>query len=148
MTIAPEALAIPTFGWCVLYVQEVETSARFYIEALGLPVRFVHESGTYTELETGSTALALCDRGGAAQSCGMDFEQPNRQAPTSNITLICADVEAQWEQAIQFGAEPVSAPSVKPWGQVCAYVRDPDGHLIELATAIERQPERMTGLRE
>jgi lactoylglutathione lyase len=138
MTNTPPALPTPTLGWCVLYVEDVATSARFYSEALGLPIRFVHESGTYTELETGATALALCDRGGAAQSCGMDFEQPNRQAPTSNITLICADVEAQWARAIQFGAEPVSAPSAKPWGQVCAYLRDRDGHLIELATAIER----------
>jgi lactoylglutathione lyase len=138
VTITPDPLDAPTFGWCILYVQNVADSARFFSEALGLDIRFAHESGTYTELETGATTLALCDRAGAAQSCGLDFEQPNRQAPTSNITLVCLDVEAWWTHALQHGAEPVNAPAAKPWGQVCAYLRDPDGHLIELATAIER----------
>jgi lactoylglutathione lyase len=131
-------LSPPTFGWCVLYVGNVEESTRFYAGALGLSIRFVHESGGYTELETGGTALALCDRAGAAQSCAMTFEHPNNQAPTSNITLVCSDVAAHWAHALHFGAEPISAPAAKPWGQVCAYLRDPDGHLIELATAIER----------
>jgi lactoylglutathione lyase len=137
-TVEAGVLSPPTFGWCVLYVGNVEASTRFYAGALGLPIRFVHESGEYTELETGGTTLALCDRDGAAQSCGMTFEHPNHQAPTSNITLVCADVATHWAHALHFGAEPISAPAAKPWGQICAYLRDPDGHLIELATAIER----------
>ncbi|MBB4843275.1 catechol 2,3-dioxygenase-like lactoylglutathione lyase family enzyme [Paucibacter oligotrophus] len=32
------------------------------------------------------------------------------------------------------GATPVKAPLTKPWGQTVAYVRCPDGSLVELCT--------------
>jgi catechol 2,3-dioxygenase-like lactoylglutathione lyase family enzyme len=38
------------------------------------------------------------------------------------------------------GAEPVVAPTDRPWGQRTAYVRDPDGHLVELAEQVEEPP--------
>ena len=139
MSIDSQSLEAPSFGWCILYVDNVENAARFYADALGLEVRFAHESGTYTELETGATTLALCDRASAAESSGLTLERPNSPVVTaSNITLVCSDVEGRWTHALQHGAQPVSAPVAKPWGQTCAYVRDPDGHLIELATAIDR----------
>jgi catechol 2,3-dioxygenase-like lactoylglutathione lyase family enzyme len=31
------------------------------------------------------------------------------------------------------GVEAVTPPTDRPWGQRTAYVRDPDGHLVELA---------------
>jgi lactoylglutathione lyase len=139
MPIDSQSFETPIFGWCILYVDNVESAARFYAEALGLAVRFAHESGTYTELETGATTLALCDRASATESSGFVLDRANSPTATaSNITLIYSDVEARWTHALQHGAQPVSAPVAKPWGQTCAYVRDPDGHLIELATAIDR----------
>jgi lactoylglutathione lyase len=35
---------------------------------------------------------------------------------------------------VEAGAAPVSEPATKPWGQDVAYVRDPDGVLIEIAS--------------
>jgi lactoylglutathione lyase len=43
-------------------------------------------------------------------------------------------VAAAYERAVGQGAEPVTAPHTKPWGQDVAYVRDADGNLIELAS--------------
>ncbi|WP_353954881.1 hypothetical protein [uncultured Methylobacterium sp.] len=34
------------------------------------------------------------------------------------------------------GALPVAAPMTKPWGQTVAYVRDGDGVLVELCSAV------------
>ena len=31
----------------------------------------------------------------------------------------------------------MTEPETKPWGQDVAYVRDPDGNLIELASPVE-----------
>ncbi|RBB92417.1 VOC family protein, partial [Pseudomonas sp. MWU12-2115] len=45
------------FGYTIIYVPEVETSLRFFEQAFGFKRRFLHESGTYGELETGSTTL-------------------------------------------------------------------------------------------
>ena len=49
-----------------------------------------------------------------------------------------ADVAASldfFERAVKAGAALLKAPASKPWGQV-AYVRCPDGRLVELCTAI------------
>lgn len=47
----------PSLGWVLLYVDDVASATRLYTTAFGLTTRFEHESGDYTELETGSTTL-------------------------------------------------------------------------------------------
>jgi uncharacterized glyoxalase superfamily protein PhnB len=37
---------------------------------------------------------------------------------------------------VEGGAEPVTPPQTKPWGQDVAYVRDPDGNLVEIASPV------------
>ena len=44
------------------------------------------------------------------------------------------DVSAAYERALGAGAIGVSPPAAKPWGQVCAFVRDKDGIVVELCT--------------
>ena len=44
------------------------------------------------------------------------------------------DVAAAFERAVAEGAEAVQPPQTKPWGQDVAYVRDPDGNLVEIAS--------------
>ncbi len=47
------------FGYAIAYVDDVEAALRFYEGAFGLTRRFLHESGDYGELDTGSTVLAF-----------------------------------------------------------------------------------------
>ena len=47
------------FGYTIIYVPDVAASLAFFERAFGLTRRFLHESGTYGELETGATALAF-----------------------------------------------------------------------------------------
>jgi lactoylglutathione lyase len=124
---------VPTFGWCVVYVDDVQASSAFYQSAFGLSVRFMTPEGDYAELETGSTALALCNRALGRESTGLALDS---RYPMSNITLVVEDVATLWQQAIESGARPQKPPATKPWGQVTAYVLDPDGHLVELATPV------------
>lgn len=44
------------------------------------------------------------------------------------------NVEKAYKKAINEGAIPLVPPKEKPWGQTVAYVRDPNGILIELAS--------------
>lgn len=124
----------PTFGWVLLYVDDVAASTRFYTEAVGLGVKFADESGTYTELDTGPTTFALCARSLAADSSGLALAPPG--SPAGNVTFVVHDVAAAYERAVGHGAVPVLGPTTKPWGQTVSYVRDPDGHLVELATTV------------
>ncbi len=42
-------------------------------------------------------------------------------------------MEAAFEAAVNAGATKIAGPKVKLWGQTVAYVRDPDGVLVEIA---------------
>lgn len=53
------------------------------------------------------------------------------------ITLVVDEAEelaAVVSNAVSVGAVPYVEATKKPWGQTVAYVRDPNGILIELAT--------------
>src|SRR4051812_47968997 len=119
------------FGFTILYVSDVEASLAFYERALGQRRSFVHESGQYGELETGSTALAFAAHELAAESV-RDLAKVDPSG--FEICLVDEDVEQAYKRAVDAGADAVSKPEEKPWGQHTAYVRDPDGTLIEIAS--------------
>jgi lactoylglutathione lyase len=122
------------FGYTILYVRDVGASVELYERAFGQRRRFVHESGDYAELDTGATTLALASHGLAAENLGDAFRPPEPGAPAFEVCFVTDDVGGAYQRAVQAGAESVSAPQTKPWGQDVAYVRDADGNLIELAS--------------
>jgi lactoylglutathione lyase len=124
------------FGYTILYVSDVEASLEFYERALGQRRRFVHDSGQYAELETGDTALAIAAHELAAANLPGVY-RPNDQPgtrPAFEVCFVTDDVQGAFDRAITGGAEAVTSPQTKPWGQDVAYVRDPDGNLVELAS--------------
>jgi lactoylglutathione lyase len=125
----------PTLGYVLLYVPDVARAVAFWQKAFGLALRFAHESGTYSELETGATALGFVSEETARENGGAF--RPNRLAgePAGIEVALCTrDVPALWKRATDAGATAIKAPTTKPWGQTVAYVRDPDGVLVELCT--------------
>jgi lactoylglutathione lyase len=124
------------FGYTILYVSDVAASLDFYERALGQRRRFVHESGQYAELETGPTALALASHELAAANVP-GLYRPERRAgaqPTFEVCFVTDDVQGAFDRATGAGAEEVTPPQTKPWGQDVAYIRDLDGNLVELAS--------------
>ena len=123
------------FGYTILYVADVAASLDFYERALGQRRRFVHESGQYAELDTGETALALAAHELAAANLpGVYSEDPVGTRPVFEVCFVTDDVQGAFDRAITEGAESVTPPHTKPWGQDVAYIRDPDGNLVELAS--------------
>jgi lactoylglutathione lyase len=124
------------FAYTILYVRDVGRSLAFYESAFGLQRRFLHESGMYGELETGSTTLAFAAEAIAQANLAGGFQaaDPSRPPAASEIAFATPDVQSAFERAIGAGAVSAAAPETKPWGQTVAYIRDPDGHLVELCT--------------
>jgi lactoylglutathione lyase len=124
------------FGFTILYVRDVAASLRLYEQAFDQRRRFVHESGDYAELDTGATTLAFASHDLAESNLPDAFRRPGPGSPGQafEVCFVTEDVEASYERAVREGAEPVTAPQTKPWGQDVAYVRDADGNLIELAS--------------
>jgi uncharacterized glyoxalase superfamily protein PhnB len=125
----------PRLGYVIHYVRDVAATLDFHERAFGLARRFLHESGTYGELETGGRALAFAAED-MVKDAGASF-RPTRAEETPpgiEIALTTPDVQALFDRAVAAGATPLAPPARKPWGQTVAYVRDADGLIVELCT--------------
>ncbi|MEP6505905.1 MAG: VOC family protein [Betaproteobacteria bacterium] len=123
------------FGYTILYVDDVASTLDFYGKAFGLPTRYLHESGSYGELETGTTALAFVSHA-LLRQIGKTPQAPVLDAPTGEIALVTDDVAGAVERAVDAGAKLVQEATDMPWGQTIAYVGDLNGFLVELCTPV------------
>jgi len=126
------------FGYTIVYVRDVNASIDFFERAFGLQRAFVTPDGEFGTLATGSTALAFCHHDTARDSVGHDYlaaEDSDRPLGIE-IGLVTDDVAAACDRAVAAGATLLNPPKTKPWGQTVAYVRCPDGTLVELCTPV------------
>lgn len=124
-------------GYTIIYVADVPTTINFYERAFGLKRRFVHESNLYAELDTGETILAFAGES-MAEMNGVAI-RPNRKGDVAagfEIALVTDDPCTAYANAVGAGANAVSPPVEKPWGQIVGYVRDIDGCLIEICSPV------------
>src|ERR671923_1325721 len=106
-------------------------SVAFYTGTLGLPLK--HRAERYAQIEAGTTRLSLYTRDAMQATLGAALDAPSPAAPAFELGFKVADCDAAFAELVAAGALPVVAPTTRPWGQRTAYVRDPDGNLIELA---------------
>jgi catechol 2,3-dioxygenase-like lactoylglutathione lyase family enzyme len=124
-------LKLAVADYVILIVEDMDRALRFYTDVLGM--RLGHRSGDYAQLDTGATRLGLYTRGAMAKTLGMPLKPPAHDAPGFEIGFKVPDVGEAFAELVGRGASAVMPPTDRPWGQRTAYVRDPDGHLIELA---------------
>lgn len=126
------------FGYTIIYVPDVAASLSFFEQAFGFARRFLHESQTYGELETGETTLSFAahELGAANFQGGHVAASASAEPLGMEVAFVTDDVAAAHARALAAGATEMSAPAPKPWGQVVSYVRCPDGTLVELCTPV------------
>lgn len=126
------------FAYTIVYVPDVGAALDFFERAFGLTRRFIAPGGDYGELETGATALAFAQHATARDSLGHDYVAGDTSAQPLGVEVgfTCDDVPAACARAVAAGASLLTPPTTKPWGQTVAYVRSPDGTLVELCTAM------------
>jgi lactoylglutathione lyase len=117
--------------YLVLIVEDLDRALSFYTDVLGLQLG--HRSGDYAQLSTGATRLAFYTRDAMAKAVGLPLKPPGDETPGFEIGFKVDDVDQAFLELVQKGARAAVQPTTRPWGQRTAYVRDPDGHLIELA---------------
>jgi uncharacterized glyoxalase superfamily protein PhnB len=123
-------------GYTIVYVPDVATAVNFYTQAFGLTAGFIHESGQYGELSTGSTTLAFTAHtlGEQVVPGGYTPLDPERPPAGFEITLVTRDVDTAFATAVTAGARSLAEPHDEPWGQRVSYVRDPFGTLVGIAS--------------
>jgi catechol 2,3-dioxygenase-like lactoylglutathione lyase family enzyme len=125
-----------------LYVEDLERSARFYQHVLGF------EPVERATLETGGRVLhPLQIPGGQVLllflkgSCTTTAVLPGGTIPPHDgsgrlhlaFAISAAELEG-WRECLRSHEVPIEGETVWPRGGTSLYFRDPDGHVVELAT--------------
>ena len=124
------------FAYAIAYVRDVERSVAFYEQAFSLQRRFVDESNQYAEMETGETTLAFASNELGASNLPGGFRRNDPAEPPAGVEIafVTEDVDATFRSVLEAGATKAAEPKTKPWGQTVAYVKDPDGVLVEIGS--------------
>jgi uncharacterized glyoxalase superfamily protein PhnB len=125
-------------GWVIVYVEDPPAAREFYMRAFGLQGGFVAGSNTYAELDTGATKLAFAAYTLGEQNVpgGVRPAAGEGRPPNVELALVAGDVDAAFARAVEAGCASLAEPKDKPQGQRVAWVRDPFGTLLELATPL------------
>jgi len=124
-------MRIEVLDYVVLIVADLERALAFYTETLGLVLQ--HRAEKYAQMKAGTTRLSLYTRDAMTETLGMAINAPSPAAPAFELGFKVSDCDAAFAELVAAGAVAVVPPTSRSWGQRTAYVRDPDGNLIELA---------------
>ncbi len=126
------------FAYTILYVQDVTKAIGFYEKAFDLKRKFITAENDYGELLAGETTLSFASTGLANSNLKGGFIESSLANKPFGIEIgfTTDNVEETVKKAVNAGATIVEDPKTKPWGQVVAYLRDIDGFLIEICTAM------------
>lgn len=125
------AVVKPKLRYVILYVADVDRTLSFYARAFGLELKM--RQGPYAEVATGAVTLGFVAREFVSEHLGFEVA-PGGGASEIAFVVPKPSVQAQYDAAVAAGAAPIVEPRAQPWGQVVSYVRDPDGHLIEICS--------------
>jgi catechol 2,3-dioxygenase-like lactoylglutathione lyase family enzyme len=113
-----------------LYVDDVARSARFYETVLGFRVISKFEDRSCA-MEAGSRQVLLLFKKGAARG----IQSPHDGGGELHLAFATAAAElARWEAWLAENGIAVEEKRTWDRGGVSVFFRDPDRHLIELAT--------------
>jgi len=128
-------MRIVQLDYTVVIVEDLDRALAFYTGVLGITLS--HRSGGFAQLITGPTRLALYTREAMAATLDREIAPHDPERPGFEIGFMVANVDEAYAEVVAAGAEAVKAPTDRFWGQRTAYVRDPDGHLIEFVQILE-----------
>jgi uncharacterized glyoxalase superfamily protein PhnB len=123
-------------GYIIIYVSDIRATIDFYQKALGLELKFLHESAMYAEMSTGNTVLAFAHLDMMDMHIGIKAAQGIKNC--FEIAFTTEDVQQAYDKAILHGAIALAAPQEKPWGQTVSYIQDPFGTIIEICTSMKK----------
>jgi catechol 2,3-dioxygenase-like lactoylglutathione lyase family enzyme len=128
-------------GYVVLFVDNLDPLVEFYEKKVGFPVRLRAEG--YAEFAVEGAKFALLARSRMTEILGKEHTaSPSPNAHQSAVTMLVDDVDRTFRELSSRGVPFLGSPADRPWGQRSVFFRDPEGHLIEIATNLPR-PERL-----
>lgn len=135
----PEEEAVPTLSGILetaIYAADMERANRFYEEVMGLKPMFADHRLTAYDV-AGRSVLLVFKRGASAQPsvvAGGTIPGHDGSGPLHLAFAIDSSQLAAWEERLESHGVGIEGRTNWARGGKSIYFRDPDGHLIELAT--------------
>jgi catechol 2,3-dioxygenase-like lactoylglutathione lyase family enzyme len=120
----------------VLYVDDLERAKAFYAELFALPVAYSDQRLCAYDVG-GRGLLLLFPRGQSLETIRMPggtIPPHDGQGPCHVAFSVGAGDLPAWEERLKALGIPIEGRATWPRGGTSLYFRDPDGHLLELAT--------------
>jgi uncharacterized glyoxalase superfamily protein PhnB len=133
-----EIYPMPSFP--TLQVSDLETSSKFYQEALGFKHIFTMPGPGGTPALVHLRWMKSADLLIALPRDGQELSQPRGVGISLNFSLLDrfeGDIEAFAKQAREYGAN-VTGPIAQPWNAYEVIVLDPDGYRLSFSAPINR----------
>ena len=127
-----------SIGNVAINVSDLERSERFYVDALGLEVLSRIDTSEVREVIVGTP-------GEGSQLMLAKHTTAHLSEPQGiwKVFLFTGDAAALYARAITAGAEPVEPPKfLEQFSVTIAFVKDPDGYLLELGQQRAASPSR------
>jgi len=119
-----------------LYVDDLDRALRFYTDVLGLESLYRDtRMGAFSV--GGKNVLLIFPRGGSLETVHMPggtIPPHDGSGPLHIAFAIGKDELAEWERRLEANGIAIEGRTTWKRGGESIYFRDPDGHLLELAT--------------
>lgn len=125
-------MAAPQLDNVRLLADDFAATFAFYAEGLGLPVLYGTAEGPYAELSAGTASIGVVAR---ERMPGVDPAPP--AGDRAVVVLDAEPLDAALAELRGRGLEVGEAQERREWGIRVAYLRDPDGRLLELFEPIQ-----------
>jgi catechol 2,3-dioxygenase-like lactoylglutathione lyase family enzyme len=133
---AQPLLSVKTIDHITLVVRELEAASRFYRDVLGMqPVERPAFSFPGAWFQAGDTQIHMNIAGDQAGEPGIRVVGAKNAPRAFHFAFEVDDCDAAAEKLAQHGVAIEIVPRNRPDGARQMYVRDPDGHLVELYSA-------------
>ena len=128
-----------TFNTVGLFTTDNKATVDFYTKVFGFTTSW---DGVQPNVEMflGNNRIILYPRSAFEQMISKRFQYPQGLNGTMELSLdvpTFADVDKEYQNALNNGAKSVLPPTTEPWGQRTCYVADPDGNPIEIGSFVE-----------
>jgi catechol 2,3-dioxygenase-like lactoylglutathione lyase family enzyme len=118
-----------------LFVDDVDRARTYYRNVFGLPVVF--EDSDSAVFDFGGTSVNLLAAAAAEELIEPRAVAPRDTGSRFQLTITVDDVDSLCGQLSERGVTLLNGPVDRPWGLRTASFSDPDGHVWEIAAALD-----------
>ena len=124
------------FNTVGLFTRDNRATVDFYTKTFGFTTDWDGLQPN-VEMVLDDMRIILFPREAFEQMVSQSFQYPDGLNGTMELAFdvpTFADVDKEYRNALDNGAQSVLPPTTEPWGQRTCYVADPDGNLIEIGS--------------